>query len=119
MSADSPRKSSDTLNDEAINEVLRAERAAEQAVARCEQQARAILRTAQTQAQRIEQRGNERIVRMHMRCSQRLSEHDRLPVAGDTGEQLDRRDARADHASMAVAIETLAALLSGASPEEP
>jgi vacuolar-type H+-ATPase subunit H len=59
--------------DLAMNRVLQAERDAEQAVAECEQEARAILKAAQLQAQRIAARTNRRISMLQMRSSQKLN----------------------------------------------
>ena len=59
--------------DLAMNRVLQAERDAEQAVAECEQEARAILKAAQLQAQRIAARTNQRISMLQMRSSQKLN----------------------------------------------
>ena len=113
MSTDSPPASSDAANGQAINQVLRAERAAEQAVARCEHQARNIIRDAQTRAQRIAQRGDERITFIHMRCSQRLAEQRRALAAADSRAQAEMRSARVDSDSVALVVDSLAAILSG------
>jgi hypothetical protein len=67
----------DTENGEAINRVLQAEHAAQQAVARCEHRAQGVLHSAQAQVQRINQRADERISWVEMRCAQWLSEQSR------------------------------------------
>jgi hypothetical protein len=117
MSTDSPPASSDAVNGQAINEVLRAERAAEQAVARCERQARDILHDAQTLAHRIAQRGDERITLVHMRCSQRLADQQRLLAVADSRAQAEIRDAQVDTASLASVVDSLAAMLIGVDTE--
>jgi vacuolar-type H+-ATPase subunit H len=119
MSTDSPPTSSDAVNGQAINEVLRAERAAEQAVAQCERRARDMLRDAQTRAQRIAQRGDERITLIHMRCSQRLAEQRRVLATADRRGQAEIRNAQVDGATVASVVDTLAAILSGDDTSAP
>ncbi len=119
MSTDFPPASSDAANGQAINQVLRAERAAEQAVARCEHQARNVIREAQTRAQRIAQRGDERISFIHMRCSQRMAEQRRLLAAADGRAQAEIRSAQVDSAGIALVVDALAAILSGGDTSAP
>jgi vacuolar-type H+-ATPase subunit H len=119
MSTDSPRTASDAVNGQAIKQVLQAERAAEQAVATCDRQARDIIRAAQTRAQRIAQRGDERITLIHMRCSQRLAEQRRLLATADHKAQAEIGNSPVDAVALAAVVDALAATLSGGDQESP
>jgi vacuolar-type H+-ATPase subunit H len=117
MSSDSTRALPDAVNGQAIDEVLQAERAAEQAVARCERQARDIVRDAQTRAQRIAERGDERITLIHMRCSQWLAEQCRLLAVADKRAQSEIRKSAVDSATIRLVADKLAAALTGTDTE--
>ena len=57
---------------EAMNEVLRAEAAAAQAVAECERRAEQMVRDAQARAQHLIGRADRRITAIQMRCNHRI-----------------------------------------------
>ena len=57
----------------AMNTVLQAERAAEQAIMDCRQAAAQILQEAQLRAQRIATRTDERLALCHMRCNGKVT----------------------------------------------
>ena len=59
--------------EQAMNTVLQAERAAEQAIADCRQEAQQTVQAAQQRAQRIAARTDERLSLCHLRCSGKLS----------------------------------------------
>ena len=59
--------------EQAMNQVLQAERRAEQAVEVCRHEAMVIQQAAQQQANRIARRANERVTVCHMRCNARLT----------------------------------------------
>jgi len=118
MSTDSSRAPSDAVNGQAVKRVLEAERAAKKAVERCEQRARELIRKAQIRAQRIEQRCDQRITFIHMRCSQRLAEHSRASARADRDAQQAVQASSIDGEAIALAIEKLAAVLSGADGED-
>lgn len=58
--------------EQAIHQVLQAERDAEQAIRDCEQEARLIIHDAQGRAQKINARADERITNMEMRHGHKL-----------------------------------------------
>ena len=58
--------------EQAIQQVLQAERDAERAIRDCEHEARRIIHDAQNRAQRINARTDERITNMEMRYSHKL-----------------------------------------------
>ena len=105
------------VNSEAINRVLQAEQAAQQAVEQCERQAQEILQAAQMRAQRINQHADERIAWVEMRCAQWLAEQSRqLAMADraqpDAGGVMQGRD-------LTGLVDALAARLTGADKEAP
>ena len=75
---------------QAMNTVLQAERAAEQAIADCRQEAQHTVQAAQERAQRIAARTDERLALCHMRCSGKLSkelkDRQRAERAGNQGQ---------------------------------
>jgi vacuolar-type H+-ATPase subunit H len=114
LSASSVRSGPDDGDSQAISQVLRAERAADHAIEKCERQAREILHAAQKQAQRIAQRTDVRITLMHMRCSQRMAEQRRSLARAAISEVSEEAAAPVDSAALEKAVEKLAASLSGA-----
>jgi hypothetical protein len=100
----------------AINRVLAAERAAQQAVTLCERQARDLLSDAQARVRRIQQRCDDRIRFIHMRCAQRLAEYARHRDTSTVAEQPDIRAPGAE--TLAAAVEQLAAELGGTAGED-
>ena len=59
--------------EQAMNTVLQAERAAEQAIADCRHEAQQTVEAAQQRAHRIAARTDERLSLCHMRCSAKLT----------------------------------------------
>ena len=82
--------------EQAMNTVLQAERAAEQAIADCRQEALHIVQAAQEKAQRIVARTDERLALCHMRCSGMLSrelkDRQRTERAGNQGQSTQPMD---------------------------
>ncbi len=72
MTKDNNTESPDAV-EQAMNTVLQAERAAEQAIADCRQEAQQTVQAAQQRAQRIAARTDERLSLCHMRCSGKLN----------------------------------------------
>ena len=66
------KMSSSPQAEQAIQQVLQAERDAEQAIRNCEHEARQIIHDAQSRAQYINTRADERITNMEMRHSHKL-----------------------------------------------
>lgn len=109
--ASQPNRDEDTEQD--ISRVLEAEQRARQAIARCEQQAAALIATARDRARRIQARTDARTSALRTRMERRCAEH-----AANWREQarvLHARendpDPRAD--GLAAAIARLAAALTG------
>ena len=114
VSTSSVQSDPDAGDSQAISQVLRAERAADRAVEKCQRQAREILHAAQKQVQRIAQRTDARITLMHMRCSQRMAEQRRLLANETISEGSEEGAAPVDGAVLEKVVEKLAASLSGA-----
>lgn len=112
MSKDPFETGPETGDGAAINQVLAAERAAQQTVSRCERQARDLLRDAQDKVRRIQQRCDERIRLIHEHCSRRLAESAGRSGAFGAAESPAAEVPGGDR--LAAAIERLAAELSGA-----
>lgn len=97
----------------AMNRVLEAERAAEQAVADCDRQAQGLLQAAYARAQRIGARTDERISQLRMRCTERVIRQieirERFELAAQQGES----PAHPQAERLAAVVEDLAAELSG------
>lgn len=97
--------------EEAMNQVLEAERAAEEAIADCRQEAQQILQAARERAQRIAERTDERLAHCHMRCSAKLArelkERERTEKAELQGQSSYQLDADA----LAEVVEAVAAKL--------
>ena len=76
--------------DEAIRQVLQAERDAERAIRDCEHEAQKSIREAQARAQKILSRADERITNMEMRHSHKLDrEIKNIERQGDAALRLD------------------------------
>jgi hypothetical protein len=97
----------------AMNRVLEAEQAAEQAVADCERQAQALLQAGYARAQRIGARTDARISLLRMRSSERVTRQieftERVELAAQQGESPGHPQAE----RLAAVVEALAAELSG------
>ena len=97
----------------AMNRVLEAEHAAEQAVAECERQARALLHTGYARAQRIAARTDERISLLRMRCidhvTRRIEVRERAELAAQQSASPEHPQAE----RLAAIVDELAAELSG------
>lgn len=76
--------------DLAMNQVLQAERDADQVVADCERESHGLLKAAQRQAQHIAARTNQRISMLQMRHNQKLNKviHD-IEQSAQSAEQVD------------------------------
>jgi vacuolar-type H+-ATPase subunit H len=97
----------------AMNEVLAAEQAAEQAIGVCEQEARASLYEAAQRARQIAGRANERIAIIHQRTRQQLK--NRRQSAERVARDDERTHAREDprKAVVSAVVSDLAARLTG------
>jgi vacuolar-type H+-ATPase subunit H len=102
--------------DEAMNQVLRAERDAERAVAVCEQEARLMLKAAQQKAQRIAARTNQRISMLQSSHGQKLNRT--IKDIERSGRQAEQANAKApfDEAMFNAVIDELAAELTTVEP---
>jgi len=98
----------------AMNQVLQAERDAEQAVADCQMEAGKILQAAQVLANRIASRTDERITLLHMRCSQQVASEIRLLDSAERqASQAQEQSYRIDETGLADCIEEIAICLTG------
>jgi hypothetical protein len=82
--------------EQAMNTVLQAERAAEQAIADCNSKAQLALQAAQQQAQHIAARTDARLTLCHRRCNARVSREikarqraEQADLQGQPGQELD------------------------------
>ena len=114
MQNDNNNSSSPGAVEQAMNLVLEAERAAEQAIADCEQEAQEILNAAHRSARRIAERTDERLARAHMRCGALLSREIQHSEHTATAAQQERY--RLDTATLAEIAESVAAQLTGSPP---
>ena len=116
MTAEEPENRSSAGVEHAMNQVLQAERGAEQAVEACARDAVRIRQAAQERASHIARRTNERLARCHMRCNgkvtRELRERERSAVAGQTGEST----SRLDETVLTSVVEALALTLTGVIP---
>ena len=98
--------------EQAIQQVLQAERDAEHAIQDCEQEARQIIHAAQGRAQRINARADERITNMEMRHGHKLDRVIRnIEREGANELRLDAGQ-RYDAGRLQAVVETLARELS-------
>ncbi len=104
--------------DDAINQVLRAERQAQQAVAQCEQQAAQLVADARLRAKRAQEGAEQRLhilrERMRANTAQQIAA---LDSAAKALPQRAQPDATA-HAKLEQAVVALAAILSGEAHDE-
>ena len=118
MTDDAEKTQKPDSAEEAMNEVLAAEQAAEQAIDACEQEGRASLNEAARRARHIADRTNERISLIQQRTRQQLQQYLRnAERAARIAEQTcDREDPR--NAVVADVASELAARLTAASVSE-
>jgi len=116
MTVEKPENRPVETVEDAMNQVLQAERSAEQSIEACKHEARKIRESAQQQAIRIDKRTNERLSMCHMHCTARLTreikERERAAAASDPGESA----CRLDEAAMSAVVEALAVALTGITP---
>lgn len=103
----------------AMNRVLEAEQAAEQAVAECERQAQALLQAGYARAQRIAGRADERISLLRMRCTERVTRQIEVRERAELAAQQSASPGHPQAGSMAAVVADLAAELSGGGPPPP
>jgi len=94
--------------EQAMNTVLEAERAAEQAIADCNSEAQLVIQAAQEQAQHIAKRTDARLTLCHMRCNARLTleirarqRDEKIDLQGQPGQELEA-------VALAAVVETVA-----------
>ncbi len=110
MKKKSTNKASITT-DQAINDVLKAERDAQQQVAQCVADTERILEQARQTARRIGERNNNRIARIHQRCSRKIS--DEITRMQHVSKQLkeDEQEDRFDIVAMSDVLDQIAVAL--------
>lgn len=113
MTAKEPKNPPTETVEQAMNEVLQAERRAASSVQASKQKAMKIQQAAQQQSRHIARRANERLAICHMRCNARLArelkEHERAADASHSGESA----SRLDEAALTPVVEALALALTG------
>lgn len=115
MTAKEPKNSPTETVEQAMNEVLQAERRAASSVEASKHEAMKIQQAAQQQSRHIARRANERLAICHMRCNARLArelkERERAADAdaSHSGESTSRRD----DAALTPVVEALALALTG------
>jgi len=114
MARNNSSDSATDLAEEAMNQVLKAERDAGRVVAECEQEAAGILQAAQLQASRIASRTDSRISLMQTRCLQRVAEEIRkLEMAEKLSLEAQEDSYRIDETGLVECIEEIAICLTG------
>lgn len=103
--------SSRPVAEQAIHQVLQAERDAEQAIRDCEDEARVIIKDAHGRAQRINARTDQRITNMEMRHDHKLDKaikaierEGMVELRLDAGQQTDAETLRAAIDAMAIEL---------------
>jgi len=97
----------------AMNRVLEAERAAEEAVTECERQAQALLQAGYARAQRITAATDKRISLLRMRSIDRVTRQIEVMERAERAAQQDASPEHPQAARLASIIEELVAELSG------
>jgi hypothetical protein len=97
----------------AMNRVLEAEQAAEDAVAECERQAQALLQGGYARAQRIGSRTDERVSLLRMRCNERVTRQIELRERVELAAQRGESPGSPQTERLGTVVEALAAELSG------
>ena len=97
----------------AMNRVLEAEQAAEEAVAECERQAQALLQAGYTRAQRITAHTDERISLLRMRSIDRVTRQIEVMERAERAVQQDASPEHPKAARLDSIVEELVAVLSG------
>ncbi len=114
MAGNNSGDSATELAEQAMNQVLQAERDAEQFVAACEAEAAGILQAAQRQVSRIASRTDSRISLMQTRCFQQVAEEiKQLERAERQEKQTQEESYRIDETGLAECIEEIAICLTG------
>ncbi len=102
--------SGDVSTEQAIQQVLQAEQAANASVAQYRQEAAAILATAHQQAQRIDERARNRIARLDQQCNLTIAtaaEHFAAQTRGELAKSGQEISARHVAAAVATLTSTL------------
>jgi len=97
----------------AMNRVLEAEHAAEEAVAGCERQAQALLQAGYTRARRITARTDERISLLRMRSTDRVTRQIEVMERAERAAQQEASPEHPQAARLDAIVEELVAELSG------
>jgi CRP-like cAMP-binding protein len=102
--------------EQAINQVLQAERETSQAVTDCEQEAHAIRQASRQHARRIHQRTDNRISLMQMSVTQRVTGDIQSMDREEENARLEQSVRPLDETGLAECIEEVARILSGGEP---
>jgi len=102
--------------EQAMNQVLRAERDARQAIADCEREAHERVHTAQQRAQRIASRTDERITAIHQHCKQQVHREIRALEHRYRNVQHIELSSHSDETALTTSINDLAVTLTDSEP---
>lgn len=108
---------SDTV-EQAMNTVLQAERAAEQAIADCNSEAQLAIQAALGRAQHIAARTDERLAHCHMRCSAKVSRELKTRQRAENADSQVQSTLQLDNTALAEVVAVVARDLIGASRPE-
>lgn len=97
----------------AMNTVLAAERAAEQAIADCNSEAQLAIQAAQEQAQHIATRTDARLALCHMRCNARIAREIKARERAEQADLQARPGQELDDMVLAAVVEAVAGELLG------
>jgi vacuolar-type H+-ATPase subunit H len=105
--------------EEAMNQVLQAERDAERAIADCAREAQEILTAAQKRSQRVSSRADERITRIQVHWTDRASRKIKAMERAERMREREQSDYQLDQAALTHIAETVAAYLTGPDTSVP
>jgi vacuolar-type H+-ATPase subunit H len=105
--------------EEAMNQVLQAERDAERAVADCAREAQEIVTAAQKRSQRVSSRADERITRVQVHWTSRASRQIKTMERAERMHEREQSDYLLDQAALTHITETVAAYLTGSDTTVP
>jgi hypothetical protein len=105
--------------EQAMNQVLQAERDAERAIADCARQAQELLTAAQKRSQQIASRADQRITRIQIHWTHRADRKIKAMERADRLREREESDYRLDKAALTHITETVAAYLTGPDTSVP
>ncbi len=105
--------------EEAMNQVLQAERDAERAIADCAREAQEILTAAQKRSQRVSSRADERITHVQAHWTDRASRKIKAMERAERMREREQSDYQLDQAALTHITESVAVYLTGPDTSVP